>query len=83
MRMGKSLYCTLIACKYNGKIFPRQDLSVSRLDGALSTGFYSVILIVCYMAPSTIYCMASKLNTEYRCIHLFVGFSVVLITRTL
>lgn len=62
MRMGTSLYNALIAFKCNHKIFPRQDLSLSRLDGALSMGFYSVILIVRYMAPSTIYCTASKLG---------------------
>lgn len=81
--MGKSLYCTVAAFNYNHEIFPRQDLSGSRLHGALSTGFYSVILIVRYMAPSTIYCRTSKLGTEYRCIHLLVGFSVVVITQTL
>lgn len=56
----KALVCrragfTLVAFKHNPKIFPQQDLSVSRLDGVLSTGFYSAILIVRYMAPSTIY----------------------------
>lgn len=74
---------TLMALKHNPKIFPRQDLSVSRLDGVLSTGFYSAILIVRYMAPSTIYCTASKLGAEYRCICLLVGVSAVLFTPML
>lgn len=74
---------TLLAFKRNPKIFPRQDLSVSRLDGVLSTGFYSAILIVHYMAPSTIYCTASKVDTEYRCIPLLVGVSAMLFIPTL
>lgn len=74
---------TLMAFKHNLKIFPRQDLSVSRLDGVLSMGFYSAILIVRYMAPSTIYCTASKLGTEYRCGPLLVGVSAVLFTPRL
>lgn len=74
---------SLMAFKYNPQIFPRQDLSVSRLDGVLSTGFYSAILIVHYMAPSTIYCTASKLSTEYRCIPFLEGGSAVLFTPML
>lgn len=77
---------SLMAFKHNPKIFPRQDVSVSRLDGVLSTGFYSAILIVRYMAPSTIYCTASKLGTEYRCVPLLgvgVGGSAVLFTPML
>lgn len=69
---------SIIAEHFLGRTF-----SVSGLDGALSTGFYSVILIVRYMAPSAVRCMASKLGTDYRWIHLLVGFSVALIAPTL
>lgn len=64
------------------KIFPQQgllSLSANRLDGALLTGVYLILLIVHYMPPSIIYCTASKLGTEYRCNNLPMGFSVVLI----